>query len=174
MKPDEIIYLERNGFFETEIRVSSALVKSIKEVDTVTVVLNFAFSEVAPSGELRLIAGTGAFDISSTNSVYDDAPDTGVVIIPEAVPTGIAKQENTNSLAVFPNPALTHIYPGKREQATSGTYRIVTLNGSTLREYPAARTQRIDVSDLNQGMYLLMYENESGNREFSRFQVIHY
>jgi hypothetical protein len=171
LKPDTSIYLERNGFFETDIRTSSTLIRSITEVDTVTLVLNLAFSSVAPSGTLNLIAGTGSFDISLTKTVYDDAPDSDYATIPIKL-TGI--DEMTSSpFSIFPNPAQHVLNVVLPEGTTNGNYRIYTLDGRQVGSWNANTTQ-IDVSKFNQGMYLLIYENESGNRDFSKFQVIHY
>lgn len=171
MNYDLVIYLERNGFFEQDLRSSSTLVNSIVEEDS-TVTLNFQFSVICPNGEFNLLAGTGGFDISTTGTVYDDLPDNGYMTIPMA-PTGISFPEISEAWMVYPNPASNYIkISGPANTGENTRFHLMSVDGRTVKSWHASNGQQIDVSGIQQGLYLLVKENESGKLVTSQLQVI--
>lgn len=82
---------------------SSPITTTVERPDSFTFIINTRLSLLDPDGHFNLLFGSGAFDIYSSHSVYDDAPNAGYMTIP--APLGITNISQENSFTVYPNPA---------------------------------------------------------------------
>lgn len=64
-----------------------------------------------------------------------------------------------NSIHVFPNPAGDHIYL-QTDNNNSGDLEILSLSGITVKKAKLSTNQKIDISELSPGIYILKLEQE--------------
>jgi hypothetical protein len=86
-------------------------------------------------------------------TVYDTISVTDTLII-NAVLTGIAPPNNTNTIKIYPNPASTHIY------IDNGDY--ASMNGYTL-SIENSLSQVVFTSSINQAQFYVNLSTWSGN-----------
>lgn len=83
---------------------------------------------------------------------FDDA----FVYVGSSVSTGIDK-ESSNAITVWPNPATDFIYLGEN----NGPVKIYDLKGSLVFSQNAVANERIDISKLQNGVYVLKTNNQN-------------
>lgn len=170
MKYDRIIFLNRNGFFQQNITSSSPAVKSIDEVDSVTLVVNFQLSLLDSDGNFNLIAGSGGFDIASGNEVtFDDVPNNSFT----TVPLTVSIRENlSEEFTIYPNPTSDYLNVKLKpnSEKREGHYNVLSIDGKRMLRV-SAKQDRLDVSKLKKGEYLLVLENDSGVNLMSKFHI---
>ncbi len=71
-----------------------------------------------------------------------------------------------NSIHVFPNPASDHIYL-QTDNNNSGDLEILSLSGITVKKAKLSTNQKIDISELSPGIYILKIEQE-GKQTFKK------
>jgi len=158
MKYDEIIFLNRNGFFQPNITSSSLAVKSIDEVDSVTLVVNFQLSLLDSDGNFNLIAGSGGFDIAPGNEVtFDDVPNNSFATVSSTVSI---RENLSENFIIYPNPTshYLNIKAKPSSKKRDGNYSVLTIDGRRVLKI-SAKEDRIDVSEFKKGEYLLVLEN---------------
>ncbi len=80
-------------------------------------------------------------------------------------------KQNQNSLVVFPNPATHYLQIEVQEQGTT-QYKIINYFGQVLQLWQNNQiTQKIELSNLNNGFYLLQATNNQGIVEQTKFVI---
>ncbi|MBU2466124.1 MAG: T9SS type A sorting domain-containing protein, partial [Bacteroidetes bacterium] len=113
---------------------------------------NVAMGSATLNDKIYIIGGAdGPGDWIGYNEVYEGAFEE---------PSGTAQNTNTNELIVFPNPAKNYIQIYERVgNAKFKGFQILTIEGKAIKEGRLA-SNRIDVSDLRKGVFLLKIETD--------------
>lgn len=115
---------------------------------------NVAMGSATLNDKIYIIGGAdGPGDWIGYNEVYEGAFEE---------PSGTVQNTNTNELIVFPNPAKNYIqiYASFGNAKFKG-FQILTIEGKAIKEGRLA-SNRIDVSDLRKGVFLLKIETDKG------------
>ncbi|MCK5855889.1 MAG: T9SS type A sorting domain-containing protein [Bacteroidales bacterium] len=77
--------------------------------------------------------------------------------------TGIENTSLKHSISIFPNPASEYISIDNQSSAFIHSMEIIRADGQLVRKVKTAGTNRIDISDLANGLYYLLIETEQGH-----------
>lgn len=114
--------------------------------------------EALEPGAYEYMVERGGY-MTTEGTVVTDNEDVNLVVELEAATSVEQPLANGRSLTVFPNPAKEHIevnYTGRRGNTT---VRIFSITGNLMLEVPnAGQGQRIDISSLDNGLYLLQFD----------------
>ena len=78
--------------------------------------------------------------------------------------TGISANSVDLKISVFPNPAVDFIHVQHKEEF-EGTIALIESTGKTIGRYDLSQHERIDVSNLSSGLYLLNIELSDGKNQ---------
>ncbi|MBL6875236.1 MAG: DUF4465 domain-containing protein [Chitinophagales bacterium] len=78
--------------------------------------------------------------------------------------TGISANSVDLKISVFPNPAVDFIHVQHKEEF-EGTITLIESTGKTIGRYDLSQHERIDVSNLSSGLYLLNIELTDGKNQ---------
>lgn len=77
-----------------------------------------------------------------------------------------------SEIKVYPNPANSYLEIGLPTTANQGSIKIVSIEGRVVREAAVTKNvtnQRVDISSLVKGLYVLVFENGRGDSQSARF-----
>lgn len=83
-------------------------------------------------------------------------------------PISIAVSE----IKLYPNPAISYLEVSFPAVTNQGNIKIVSIDGRVVKETAVAKNltnQRVDISSLTKGLYILVFENGRGNIQNTRF-----
>ena len=78
--------------------------------------------------------------------------------------TGIAANGEKGAFEVYPNPAADQLNIVQQGNAQPQTFELQTLTGKRLKTGRLSGTERIDVTNLSPGVYLLQVQGEDAVR----------
>jgi len=142
-------------------------------------------------GNFDVVSNSGVLNFSKTGTWYDYFSGEQLMVSQTAnqitlqpgeyhiyttkaletpVRTGIISRlsENQNRISLFPNPANDEII--LLTDHSEGSVNICNVNGQTvLAKTQVKEENKINISELANGMYFLIYTDKQGNRSYSRF-----
>ncbi|MDE0472502.1 MAG: putative Ig domain-containing protein, partial [Ekhidna sp.] len=125
-------------------------------------------------GRTRTFSGTpqaGNEGILSVKVTVSDGnggsiSDSFEITIGEAV---LGTQE-AEDFSIYPNPASGHFTLTGVSKSLSGV-SLVSMAGRKIRHYPASEDGRYDISDLSEGIFLVIVETNSGRKHTGRVVI---
>lgn len=115
----------------------------------------------------QVIGGGGA---GSTTGQGDTnraggAGANGKIIISAVTTTGFSTQNSNNTILIYPNPAKNTIFTSTEVSEL----KLFTLQGQLVRTTKNANS--IDVSNMGNGMYVVLFTDKSGNRHSKKVEI---
>jgi len=110
--------------------------------------------------KFNIIAGSGAFDISTTGNSYDDIPNTNYLSVGGS--TGIVKLNKDATFSLYPNPVKDKL---TLELSGDQVFDVKVISPEGKEVYSAAgvsEKQQINVESFAEGVYFLQLKNEAG------------
>jgi hypothetical protein len=170
MKYDHAVFIAQNGMMEPGVvRVEKGTVASHNTLaamtarpDNKTVIVGFKLSAIDNNGNFNMLVGSGSFDISSTGTVFDDAPQSSYVQIRKNT-TGIEYHGGAVlAISAYPNPATNTVSWNYAADTrfVSQEGQLLDITGKVLASFPV-KAKKLDISNLSPGMYFLKFDHTS-------------
>jgi uncharacterized repeat protein (TIGR02543 family) len=169
---------ERTAYYYSEIELDepAVYVLTIDIIGNGTVEVNgeeYSEALALASGTevtLEAIAGSGYEFVGWTGDLESDEPEITITMDANRQITATFSIVNTSemlnyqAIKIFPNPFSGSIT--LENEGMGGTIKITSLSGQTIREYrlDGSSTAVLDTGDLENGIYLLIFTPENGER----------
>lgn len=103
-------------------------------------------------------AGTYTATLTTINDYGCSDVSTKKIVVMQKPLTGIAALSNDLNIRIYPNPVSNAIYLNKEADKKTDRFTILNMNGQKIME--GSNINKIDVAELNEGVYLLHVEDE--------------
>lgn len=162
MNYDLLVFVYQNAWFPPVILeayddsgMPTTLNFKIDTSDDYSLTMKFALADIGGDEAMNIIAGVGSFDISATGP-SDIIPNTSYVELVNGTTLGFP--EVVFNIGFYPNPSGNFVVPTE-----SGIVQVFDINGKKKLEAKVAAKERIDISQLPAGVYIL-HQNGKATR----------
>jgi len=126
---------------------------------------NIIFNFINNENNIIAITEVGFDKISSTGDAFvlvQDA-DWGIYLGTgeRALTTSITEIEFDELITVYPNPVIDQLSISMDASSGEGSFNLYDLQGRLMHKVDATRNTTIEMSELNEGLYILEYANEN-------------
>ncbi|MDE0471377.1 MAG: T9SS type A sorting domain-containing protein, partial [Ekhidna sp.] len=90
--------------------------------------------------------------------------DSFDIMIQERGPLGVSTE---GGISIHPNPASGHF----TLKGTSGRVMLISMSGKMVRHYPASEDGVYEVSELSEGIFLVVIEGDEGRKHVGRLVI---
>ncbi|MDE0471705.1 MAG: putative Ig domain-containing protein [Ekhidna sp.] len=109
-------------------------------------------------------AGALTVKVTANDGNGGTVSDSFDITVREAAPLGVAAVEG---ISIHPNPASSHF----TLKGISGRVMLISMSGKMVKHYPESKDGLYDVSELSEGILLLVIETKNGRKHTGRVVV---